>query len=362
MKILNLSLDNLILDASSHVAKRVADYGDLVDMYTIVVPSKINKHVFLNKRIAVYGSGGMNKIFQFFHIYKQASLLLKKRVYDLITLQDPYFVGFLGVLLAKKFDTGLEIQVHGWEKETFLRMWIAKRVLSKADSIRVVSNREKQVIKNKFGIAEKNIIVIPIYVEKNTALVEKPKRNTNNTCIFLTVGRLVSIKNILMQIESLPSVIKNNKDKNIQLWIVGEGPMENILKSKIKELQLNNHVILHGWKDKKELNDIYIKADCFLLTSNREGWPLVIMEAASHALPIIMPNTGSAQEFIQHNINGLVVEVGSLAELTFAMNTIVEDIDLRKKLGDAAKHSFYALPDKKEILGLYKKSWENILM
>src|SRR3989339_2250802 len=95
MKILNLSLDKSILDKNSKAATRIVEYGDLADRYIIVVPDKDYKEIRLSEKVFVYGSGGNNKIFQLINVYRTAKKLLKQEKFDVITVQDQYYLALI---------------------------------------------------------------------------------------------------------------------------------------------------------------------------------------------------------------------------------------------------------------------------
>ncbi len=125
MKILTLGLDNSILDKNSPLAKRVLEYGDLVKKYTIIVPNKSKKEIKLSDKVEIYGEGGRNKFVSLFKIFRLAKKELKNNNYDIISVQDQYYLALLGWLLARKFKLGLEIQVQGFEKFYGLRKIIS---------------------------------------------------------------------------------------------------------------------------------------------------------------------------------------------------------------------------------------------
>ena len=68
MKVLSLGLDNSILDKNSSLAKRVVEYGDLVDKYTVIVPSGNGEKIILSEKVKAYGASQGNKIFKFFNL------------------------------------------------------------------------------------------------------------------------------------------------------------------------------------------------------------------------------------------------------------------------------------------------------
>src|SRR3989344_4360354 len=372
MKILNLSLDKSILDRNSKTARRIVEYGDLADSYIVVVPDKDYKEIRLSEKVFVYGSGGNNKIFQLINVYRVAKKLLKNGKFDLITVQDQYYLALVGRILAKKFKIGLELQIHGFEKYSGLRKIIADFAILRASAIRCVSQRLKRQLVRDFGVREEKITVAPIYSESIKFIKSKVHKvdNEDNNFIFLTVGRLVPVKNISLQIRAMAKLVESEKSKveskKIELWIVGDGPEKSNLKSQIlaspagrSKLKLENNVKLLGWQN--DTDKFYSQADAFLLTSDYEGWGMAIVEAANHGLPIIMTDVGCAGELIKDGESGIVIPVNDQSKLEEAMIRIINNDSLRKKLAEGALSATKKLPNKEEILSLYKQSWEKAI-
>ena len=234
MKILNLSLDESILDRNSKSAKRIIGYGDLVDGLAVIVPHKDHKEVKLSGKVFVYGSGGGNKILKLMNVYRLAKKILKRNNFDVITVQDQYFLALVGLFLARKFKIGLELQIHGFEKYSGLRKAVAGFVIPRANIIRCVSQRLKKQLINDFGVKEEKITVVPICSELRTDNFKLKTKKDGDKFIFLTVGRLVAVKNISLQIMAMAEVVKKYPD--IELWIVGDGPERKKLEFKIKNL------------------------------------------------------------------------------------------------------------------------------
>ncbi len=353
MKILSIGLDNSILDKTSALAGRVVEYGGLVEKYTVIVPNKKNEKIELSEKAMAYGSGGNNKLAQFIKIFNLAKKLLLEEKYDIITVQDQYYLALIGLCLAKKFKIGLEIQVHGFEKYYGLRKLIAKYVLPRADAVRCVNRRLKKQLLGDFKVGENKITVVPIHARP---LIHNAQRlsQKNKNFIFLTVGRLVSVKNISLQIEAMAEVVK--KQPNVELWIIGEGSEREKLKLEIENWTLEINVKLLGAR--QDVSPYYTQADAFLLTSNAEGWGLAVVEAASFGLPIIMTDVGCAGEVIKNGESGLVIPAGDKEKLIENMLKIIEDENLRKKIGLNAGLAVSRLPSKEQILDLYKRSWK----
>ena len=195
-KILNLGLDSSIIDKNSALAKRAIEYGELTENYTVIVPSKKNVEIRLSSQVKIYGVSKLTKFLALIKIYNLAKNLIKKEKFNIISVQDTYYLALVGWLLARKFKIGLELQVHGFEKLDKIRKKIAQFFIPKADSVRSVSQRLKNELTKNFKAREEQITVIPIYINKN----QKSKacarqrsgiknQNLRNKFIFLTVGR-----------------------------------------------------------------------------------------------------------------------------------------------------------------------------
>jgi len=361
LKILSFSLDKKIADKNSAAAKRMIEYGKLVDKYTILVLADKDEIIELSEKVKVVSVRVANKLLSWFKLKKQAQEILRTDKFNIITVQDAYYIGLLALKLARKDKIGLEVQVHGFEKLYGIRKVIAKHVLPKADAVRVVSRRLKKQLVDEFKVAENRITVVPIYtdISSKTGLPRLPQkrdpRNDSDPFIFLTVCRLVPVKNIEMQIKAMAEVVK--KYKNVELWIVGDGPQRKALNVKCQMSNVKCNFV--GWSD--DINRYYSQADVFLLTSNYEGWGLVAVEAASYSLPIIMTDVGLAGEVIKDGKSGIVIPVNDQKALEEAMVELIKDGGLRKKLGERARKAMEQLPDKKQTLELYKKSWQNAM-
>jgi hypothetical protein len=102
MKILSLSLDKKIFEPQSLVAQRMLVLASRLDKYLVVVPAKEQK-IELSAQANAWGIAGANKFTSLWNIYKSLNSLLQKEKFDLLTVQDSGFLGFLGLVLAKKF-------------------------------------------------------------------------------------------------------------------------------------------------------------------------------------------------------------------------------------------------------------------
>ena len=146
-------------------------------------------------------------------------------------------------------------------------------------------------------------------------------------------------------------------DKKTKLYIIGDGKEYDNLKLLINNLQLNDRVILTGYKNKNEIEEYMLKSSLFLMASLTEGLPMVLLEAMSYGIPCIAYETASGvNDIIANNENGYVIKNRNEKEYIKYINKIMEDDKLRKKMGKKARATVEKF-SKDEIL----KKWYAVL-
>ena len=367
MNILVINLDKEIFRPGSKSLDRLKEYSNLADKIFVIVWTKEKaKPIIFDSKLFVYPTNSGFKLKYYFDTFKIFKKIKTKHKIDLMFTQDPFETGLAGWLIKKIYKIPLQLQIHTdcfsqfFRRESWLnkiRFLLAKFLIPRADCFRAVSQRLKNKLVDEFNVKEEKITVVPIYSERITHNVERITRN-DSKFIFLTVGRLVSVKNIKMQIKAIKNL--ELRITNYELWIVGDGENSQKLKIESEKIGIKDKVKFLGWHD--DLEKFYSQADVFLLTSNYEGWGMAVIEAASYGLPIIMTDVGCANEAIKDGQSGAVIPVGNQEKLEEAMIELIQNNKLRKKLGENAKQAIMKLPSKKETLELYKKSWETALI
>jgi glycosyltransferase involved in cell wall biosynthesis len=346
MKVLSLGLDRNILDKNSAVAQRAFLYERKLDKYLVLVPDDGNKILAL---------------FKLYFLLKQT---LKKDKFDLVTIQDIYFLPLVVWPLRARYKFKVEIQVHGFEKFNIFRRLLFKYNIKKADLVRVVSLRLKKELVNNFKLADNKIYIAPVAVDKNKFLEKNSNINLHQEYpgkfIFLTVSRLVPVKNMALQFEAIARLSEDIKNKII-LLVIGDGPEKNNLQDLVKNLQIEEQVKFLGSGFSLDLVSYYQRADCFLLTSNSEGYGMVIAEAILSNLPVIMTDVGVAGELVEDNINGFVVPVNSLEILQQKMELLIENKELLVKFKNNTSIFKEKILDREELINRVITNWQGLL-
>ena len=346
MKVLSLGLDRNILDKNSSVSKRAFLYEQKLDKYLVLVPEN------------------GNKVFSFLRLFFALNKILKKEKFDLVSIQDIYFLPLLVWCLQKKYKFKVEIQVHGFEKFNFFRKILFKYNIKKADLIRVVSLRLKNELVNNFEVAENQIYIAPVAVDKNKFSEKNISIDLHQKYpgkfIFLTVSRLVPVKNIALQFEAIAKLSEDIKNKII-LLVIGDGPERRNLQNLVKKLQIEEQVKFIGSGFVIDLASYYQTADCFLLTSYSEGYGMVIAEAILADLPVIMTDVGVAGELVEDNINGFVVPINNVEIFKQKMELLIQDQTLLAKFKNNNKNFKDKILDKEELIDEVINNWRRVL-
>ncbi|GGZ25340.1 glycosyltransferase family 4 protein [Streptomyces poonensis] len=151
--------------------------------------------------------------------------------------------------------------------------------------------------------------------------------------IAVAAGRLAPQKGFDMLIPAWAKLVGTHPDW--QLRIYGSGEKKAQLRALIEKHHLYNHVFLMGHTDR--LDDELAKASFYVLSSRFEGLPMVMIEAMSHALPVVSFDcpTGPA-DVLTHGVDGLLVAPEDPDALADAMARMMSDEKLRAEMGTAA--------------------------
>ncbi|WP_432165825.1 glycosyltransferase family 4 protein [Streptomyces sp. bgisy031] len=151
--------------------------------------------------------------------------------------------------------------------------------------------------------------------------------------IVAAAGRLFPQKGFDLLIPAWAKLVESHPDW--QLRIYGSGEKKTELRALIEEHHLYNHVLLMGHTER--LDDELAKASVYVLSSRFEGLPMVMIEAMSHALPVVAFDcpTGPA-DVLTHGVDGLLVAPEDPDALADALTRLMGDRALRADMGAAA--------------------------
>lgn len=147
----------------------------------------------------------------------------------------------------------------------------------------------------------------------------------------IAVGRLDYQKGFDRLIQAWELVQYTGKFTDWKLDIFGQGEWREMLQQMIDKAELQNTVCLN--RPTKQIGEEYVKSDMLVMSSNYEGFPMVMIEAMACGLPVVsFDYKCGPKDIIQRGINGLLVPNGDIQALADAMMKVMEDEAYRKML------------------------------
>jgi glycosyltransferase involved in cell wall biosynthesis len=118
--------------------------------------------------------------------------------------------------------------------------------------------------------------------------------------------------------------------------IAGDGKVEES-RASILKVAIADRVTVPGWLNAAETEDLLCRTDILVLPSYWENLPMVILEGFAHGVAVVSTPVGAIPEVIENGRNGLIVPVGDVAALAKALKRLIEDAEMRRRLGDAER-------------------------
>ena len=162
------------------------------------------------------------------------------------------------------------------------------------------------------------------------AAAQSALRISADTLYITFVGRLTQIK----RPDRLLDVAAECKARGLDLrfLVAGEGELFEGSKSRCQRDQLN--VTFFGWRN--DIDQIFAASDIAILTSDNEGIPLTLIQAAQAGLPIVATSVGSISDIVINESTGYLTQA-SAPSMADAIEKLVRDAQLRKLMGEAGK-------------------------
>lgn len=223
------------------------------------------------------------------------------------------------------------------------KRFISKAVLNNANATIALSHNMKNEMQK---LSKKDIYVIPNGVDSSIFKEPKTKKGHNGTKIIY-VGSLLPIKGIKYLIKAMK--ILHSKYPDLHLTIIGDGDDRRNLELMVHEYALIQNISFVGKVSHKDIPQWLCKNDIFVLPSNSEGVPNVLLEAMAVGLPIIATNVGGIPDIIINKRNGYLVEPESPQEIAEKIQYLISNPQMRKIIS------------KNNKIDIQKYSWNNIV-
>lgn len=170
---------------------------------------------------------------------------------------------------------------------------------------------------------------------------------SSNQFLFIAAGRLAKEKGFNHLIQAFKTV--HEQHPQARLLIAGEGPEHERLKTQIENLNMHPSIILAGFR--QDTVNLFHAADCFVLSSLKETFGLVVLEAIAADCPVIATDCGGVKDILSSPDYGTLIPLADVNALTDAMlRTLERPPDRLKKQTDTAKLAALTFSHKNAVM------------
>lgn len=261
---------------------------------------------------------------------------------DILHAHSPALNGLAAVKAGKKYNIPVVYECrafwedaavdHGTTKEGSLRYRMTKvletYIFKKAQAVTCICQGLKQDIIQR-GIEENKVTVIPnaVNIEKFTFgqqadVALKQKLGLQDKTVLGFIGSFYAYEGIPLILNALVEIIK--QQENARLLLVGGGPQEEIIKAKVKQLELEAYVIFTGRVPHDQVQDYYNQVDIFVyprlaMRLTELVTPLKPLEAMAQGRLVIASDVGGHKELIADQENGVLFKANDADALAIAV-------------------------------------------
>lgn len=244
------------------------------------------------------------------------------------------------LLVAKLLRRKVVYQVHGGAlpQEFFrgrpLLTSLLRRVLRLPDSIVLLARSELRAYQAFIG-AER-VKLIPNAVEIPPAGVVKRRAPRDGRPFRITyLGRLIRSKGLFELIEAMSAL--RDYGYPFELVLAGDGPDYADLQWYCDLLHVREWVRFPPPVMGTAKSHLLSTSDVFVLPSHAEGLPYALLEAMAAGLPVVATAVGGIPDVVENEANGLLIAPNEPRQLTAALSSLLDDGELRARLGAAAR-------------------------
>ncbi len=206
--------------------------------------------------------------------------------------------------------------------------------LRNLDGIVAIGSRAMESYQSRFPKVP--VFNIPYHCDLQPFLERSPAiPNACTETVFLFCGQMISRKGVDLLIQAFDRMI--SQGLKVRLVLAGrEAELPLMLQQ--ASAKAREHIEYIGFVGPSDLPNVFARAHVFVLPSRHDGWGVVVNQALGAGLPIICSDAvGAGADLVMPGVNGFRVPAGDVELLAAAMNSLVRDPDLLRRMGVASR-------------------------
>ena len=242
--------------------------------------------------------------------------------------------GLVARMAGRRRRVPVVFTAHGWvfapqvPTATRAPVWLAEAVAGRlGHRIICLSEHDRDLARRQLRLPASALTVIPHGIDLDAPLADPGRQPAT----ILMAARLQAQKDH----DTLLTAIERLDRTDIRLRLAGDGPRRSELEDRVERLGLSDRVEFLG--DRADVPGLLAEAQLFALVSHYEGLPISILEAMRAGLPVVASNVGGVADQVVDGATGRLVEQGDVAGLTRVLADLLDDPDVRARMGRAGR-------------------------
>lgn len=297
----------------------------------------------LAKDMQDIGKGGIRKLFDFInlllHIHSQVKRLKPDLCYVTPNAKGgAFYKDFVVVMLLKFLGQNVVVHYHNkgvaTRQNRFVDNLLYRMFFKKLKVILLAEELYPDICKY---VEKRNVYICPNGIPEQTLEYSRKEHNVFN---ILFLSNMMKAKGVWDLVDACR--ILKDKGQKFKCHFVGKWSdiSEQDFKNRINEVELTDIVYAHGAKYGDEKKQFYNIADCFILPTHNECFPLVLLEAMEQNIACIATNEGGIKAIIDENKTGFVINKNSPIELADKIEYLINNPELRIEMGKSGRIKF----------------------
>lgn len=264
------------------------------------------------------------------------------------------YTELLSAIVARKLNIKTITTVHSFTGGFKNLSYKSDRILTVSESVKKHLDTYYQIPEYKITNLHNPFPYLKIADEVSRIQIEKKLNIESNDRVMLFIGRISLVKGVDILFQAFEELVKDFS--NLKLIILGS-ITDRRIKKQLQSLSDNVKVL----PATNSIQDFYSISDIIILPSREDPFPYVMLEAGIFSKPLIGSNTGGIGEYIEHNKNGLLFEVGNINQLKESIKYLLNNPQKAKELGENLHNKVIKENKPEKYFGKLDKIYKDLL-